>query len=290
MKKQKFKVGDRVRRISREHAGMKPGDEGTVCRVIDPFAITIVQYGADDGYNHDPECFELVINNKTNVMIDYKIVGTKLPTIPGGTEYRAKYYWSSEERDSILTGDYDDLVSYGSKVFHNETYILADISKYDGDNYFMFKESTIKELAAANQKGEIIGYKLVKEEYKQAALKIADVTTFGVLDGLVDFHIDTPAYRSLKAAGVLDLWFEPVYKKKETIIEDGHGRVAKVVNGKLQVADGELSLDDLIAVRDLSLKGIGTRAWKVTLTSATFNIGCWGDVTLDDINKAIEAM
>ena len=64
-------------------------------------------------------------------------------------------------------------------------------------------------------KKEIIGYRLVKPEYYKSASQIMFDNELGCfsLDSVipVDFH----ALPALRAAGVLDLWFEPVYKEPE---------------------------------------------------------------------------
>lgn len=64
-------------------------------------------------------------------------------------------------------------------------------------------------------KREIIGYKLIKPEYKQAALALVNLPDFvdNTYNGAVD--IKTPHNIAIYTnAGVLDLWFEPVYKKE----------------------------------------------------------------------------
>lgn len=63
---------------------------------------------------------------------------------------------------------------------------------------------------------EVIGYKLVKQEYKEVAMKITNCSdeivwdnnlkSYGYLFSQGSVHSD-----KLKEAGVLDLWFEPVY-------------------------------------------------------------------------------
>jgi hypothetical protein len=63
---------------------------------------------------------------------------------------------------------------------------------------------------------KIIGYKLIKPEYKEAALKIS--CAFKNWENVLakyDIAITQTKYiNSLKEAGVLDLWFEPVYENE----------------------------------------------------------------------------
>lgn len=80
---------------------------------------------------------------------------------------------------------------------------------------------------------EIIGYKLIKPEYKEAALKIVTATSFNTKKCLnYCFAKDSVSYNELYKAGVLDLWFEPVYEQKETVYrmgtkEDGFDLIVK---------------------------------------------------------------
>jgi len=81
-----------------------------------------------------------------NTMVDFKVKGTKLPVIPNGTYFRCAFT-AYYEPDSQYIGNNYDLVSFGCKDFKGETYILADHKDYVGENYLMFKESILKELA-----------------------------------------------------------------------------------------------------------------------------------------------
>lgn len=75
---------------------------------------------------------------------------------------------------------------------------------------------------------EIVGYKLAKPEYNAAAAKICGYSL--KMDKITDSHyagydlnflLDSDDRRSLEKAGVLDLWFEPVYKKEIPKIKIG---------------------------------------------------------------------
>jgi hypothetical protein len=76
-------------------------------------------------------------------------------------------------------------------------------------------------------KKEIIGYKLTKPEYEQAAVLICkeknkntSIEDFKIQKNGTSFLVPTRAYDWLKEAGVLDLWFEPVYKEEFKIVPD----------------------------------------------------------------------
>ncbi len=65
-------------------------------------------------------------------------------------------------------------------------------------------------------KKEIIGYKLIKPEYLEAAFSIAKLQnkTKENLKKLMGDSINRMTIDFFKEAGVLDLWFEPIYKKQ----------------------------------------------------------------------------
>lgn len=62
-------------------------------------------------------------------------------------------------------------------------------------------------------KGKIIGYSLVKKEFEKQALEISGCTGCGwhSREG-IDLSESSRGVQRLKDAGVLDLWFEPVYE------------------------------------------------------------------------------
>jgi hypothetical protein len=78
-------------------------------------------------------------------MKDFKIKGTKLPTIPVGTEYRVVDWYDGNQFTSF---EKINLVSYGIGQYGGEDYILADYSHYGGDQFYMFKLKDIERLAA----------------------------------------------------------------------------------------------------------------------------------------------
>jgi hypothetical protein len=69
-----FKIGDKVRRIRKEHAGMVEGDEGTICNIRADGAISITEYGGPT-VNHRDENLELVTTIKqTNMSIHAQLM------------------------------------------------------------------------------------------------------------------------------------------------------------------------------------------------------------------------
>jgi len=80
-----------------------------------------------------------------------------------------------------------------------------------------FKKYVLKE---ETMEKKIIGYKLIKPEYKEAVYKITKLTNFSVLEKylLPEYKTNLESYSKcvddIKDAGVLDLWFEPVYEQE----------------------------------------------------------------------------
>lgn len=107
-----------------------------------------------------------------------------------------------------------------------------------------FKERTMKK-----KEKEIIGYKLVKPEYEEAALAIAN-KGLHILAGIKkedlyrigDYSKYSVSFPNLKDSGVLDLWFEPVYKEEVKEFEFSPTfkvtiKDKKVYHGKEEITD-----------------------------------------------------
>jgi len=63
-------------------------------------------------------------------------------------------------------------------------------------------------------KKEIIGYKLIKPEYEEVAIKITGYVTGG--KSFINYKLQPEGLfvEALQKAGVLDLWFEPIYEEE----------------------------------------------------------------------------
>ena len=88
----------------------------------------------------------------------------------------------------------------------------------------------LKNLENNMENKEIIGYKLIKPEYEKAAREIA-VGCFCKFTEI--FQEDVKSIGLWKEAGVLDIWFEPVYKSKEVVIKMGNLFDLIVKDGKV---------------------------------------------------------
>ena len=82
-----------------------------------------------------------------NSIIDFKIKGTKLPTIPAGTYYKLTGWGDPYIDYQFYTYmPLKDFISYGVRNVGPIVYILAEKSDYCDTNYYMFKESDIIQL------------------------------------------------------------------------------------------------------------------------------------------------
>lgn len=208
---------------------------------------------------------------------------------------------------------------------------------------------------------EIIGYKLVKPEYEDAACKIAGVLGLKLLPQGFSIAVDSAPVKSLQKAGVLDLWFEPVYKEEKQFQEGdwvyvrgigtGNGildkdfTVVKLLNAKERTHGGniypdfafrykssiygirkefiirkatpeeikaateryvDLSIGKTVFVKtdEITAEGriieyryiknlycntntFGCMGWTIQYNS--FDIGCWKNITRDDLKLIIDA-
>lgn len=151
-----LKVGDKVRvNVStRDNFGiLDVGDEGIITYIKDHGRTYIRDHGRDHGRTcrvHVPgkentkNWIGIKDITKLNDMIDFKIKGTKLPTIPSGTAYRCSDWKGNNRR---IVSDKTNLVSYGFQLYDGEIYILAEKPDYAGNIYYMFREADIMKLA-----------------------------------------------------------------------------------------------------------------------------------------------
>lgn len=126
--------------------------------------------------------------------------------------------WLNKIYINIITGCYYEYYGVTSnnilaifkefKDFGTDVQVLTLEQWYD-----LFIKPTIQ---TDKMEKEIIGYKLIKPEYGEAVLKIEGNLCIGraIKDGQILEFKHTESVNKLKAAGVLDLWFEPVYKSE----------------------------------------------------------------------------
>ena len=156
---------------------------------------------------------------------NFREKGTKLPIIPSGTQYRCTH-WPESNKNSYTNNDF---VSFGYKTQSDFDYIICEKEDYKGTNYYMIPESIIIDLwkkennyVENTMEKEIIGYKLIKPEYEQAALALVNMKTNEMWNSNLKeqgwmFKPNSQNSSVFEQAGVLDLWFEPVYKVEEQV-------------------------------------------------------------------------
>jgi hypothetical protein len=121
------------------------------------------------------------------------------------------------------TCDYNDKFNY---------YISTHIPTFKGltfvDGYLKidgslndFKEITFEQfkkyvLKQDNMK-EIIGYKVKDKKYLPFANKLHDYSANQPFNFIYKIHTSEFSIKNFKAAGVLDIWFEPVYEEDKTL-------------------------------------------------------------------------
>jgi len=200
------KTGDIVECISTEgfsqdsknyllEVGIKVGDK-LIVGYIEEYSSKLVAYRFinPSDFLHPSTSFKKI-----------ELVGIKFKVNIDPTEYLI----SSEEK-GIFTVSWK--TPYSGKTTYNKETILKH---FNAGNWVEIKTQNMK---------EIIGYKLSKPEYFKAASEIADDTEQWnsnlQRDGWM-FSNDCFNQNALKEAGVLDLWFKPVYKSEEVVIELG---------------------------------------------------------------------
>lgn len=229
----------------------------------------------------------------------------KLSDLPPKTENMQEYKVGDVVITEGYTNDYDgkpleitkiDKISLGTYCYftpcesRGDSFALSDIKRL----------ATPEEIKQYNMKEKkILGYKF-KEEYKHleaAACKIAfantayaNETTFASVPGWNDkntnFGISSGSYIKLKAAGVLDLWFEPVYKSQETILKLGDKKIEIKIGQKSILADGKAisreHVSEIVSIMegDLSINFL----WPVQFP--TVKIGCT-TFTQDEVEKIL---
>lgn len=126
-----------------------------------------------------------------------------------------------KELKELLNPETNVVGSDSSMYYHNtsnpENYLKSKNWKYTREpkgeviSVEEFKTKILK------MKREIIGYKLVKPEYRDAAFKLASEACLEREIENLKVSTHNLTIPKLKEAGVLDLWFEPVYEDEYKI-------------------------------------------------------------------------
>lgn len=121
-----------------------------------------------------------------------------------------------------IKNHYDCDINEGHFIFENASWNFNNKDNELEITFEQFKEHVLKEEIMEKK---IIGYKLVKTEFRDAVRaivtdkkwfdshfdNISEVGNFGNIDGHLEYN---EIYIEIKNAGVLDLWFEPIYEEE----------------------------------------------------------------------------
>ena len=155
----------------------------------------------------------------------------------------------------------------------------TDLPIYNINDFF--KEESIEK--------EIVGYKLIKPEYRKAAEKIGNFVNFEVFERYTHIVPNSiggfqKVAKKLAEAGVLDLWFEPVYETEKKVIVLSNSKSvivnkdsAEVENTIIKITSIQNLLNQVLYLDDTS--------WRIT--SNSFDIGCWKNVLRSDLELII---
>lgn len=153
---------------------------------------------------------------------DFKIKGTKLPLINEDIHFKVKKWDSFQNNARAYISDKEQQYSYGYEILNDVVYIYAERKNFTIErDYWMFKEEDLIRLYKKQnnikdmENKKIIGYKLTKPEYMEFANKLVDEETNTCIyfdTAVVEEWNHTDAILIWKKAGVLNLWFEPVYE------------------------------------------------------------------------------
>lgn len=133
---------------------------------------------------------------------------------------------------------------------------------------------------------KIKGYKFKQgfEKYSNAAANISVTKIYA--DSLNNsFSHESSAYYKLKEAGVLDIWFEPVYEEEYKIITMGTSKVPIKISKAGIEADGKTyTIQDMLELKKkFESIAIGYRSVEIE----TFKIGC-STFNVEELNLAIK--
>ena len=216
-----------------------------------------------------------VYNPKFNVMENKEEYVIKCLTLEHGEEIIQHFKDLGVETNNIKgtcsekEGYY--AIYYGLINGNFSNYSLTEVQR----NCISIKELPKKEL---NMEKEIIGYKLVRPEYKNAAEAITG--NWENSQNGYDIPIKQVGYiKLLKEAGVLDLWFEPVYKTEEKVYTLGiDEKFEIIVKDKKAFYGSEDVTETLLAFKKIMqfVSGdhkIGKYSWCIADTVIT-SVGC----------------
>lgn len=273
----KYKVGDKVRLIRTSYPGICP--EGSIQTILD-------------------------IDNSKSQQILF-LSGTKLTSWGSGWTF-----YLSEVEPYVEIIEVGDTVEYveGTSLAGEQRVVkaLGDTSGDRKDTHLLFtngyanKASDLKLISKANKMKEVVGYKLKNKQYEKAAILLASnpdiwtdlsFTTFMLTAG------DKGYAKILREAGVLDLWFEPVYKEEKIIVNISGNRQVIVNKSTIEVMGYTITHEEantayqvVIVNKYLPINTIRPSDGGFGLLITEIKIGCQTFTREDivDVNAAIQ--
>jgi hypothetical protein len=156
-------------------------------------------------------------------------------------------------------------------------------------------------------KRKIEGYLLIKPELERAAASIAypgnsssnpDKLIYIFKDESANFTPGSEVCQRFEKAGVLDIWFKPVYREEFTTFIIGNPETTITITKEGILANSNLipasEVETIITlIKRIPAKSpvrlIGKKeAYDMIITSATIQIGCT-EFTLDELYKIIDS-
>lgn len=155
-------------------------------------------------------------------------------------------------------------------------------NKYTIISFEIFKKYVLKE----TEMKTIIGYKLIKPEYKEAANKI--VTNYSLCndDDITSVDGFPTVISLLKDAGVLDIWFEPVYEDEKIMLDNSKYEIV-VTNGETSIDGYVFSNNFWICAKVIAQHSKADVVLGCGSKNGESSINRWS-VSLETINKVLD--
>lgn len=138
--------------------------------------------------------------------------------------------WKAVNLENYIGGVAGVCSEFPGSRSHNHT-MSSDWGYSTEITFEQFKQYVLKEEEMNNEK-KIIGYRLIKPKYEEAVMRIVGCLFSLDIFCRVGGDDKCQATQKLREAGVLDLWFEPVYAEIEQLFDFGTFSV-KIKDGKV---------------------------------------------------------
>lgn len=244
------------------------------------------------GYNQLPSTRGIVISASNSELV------LALAACVEGDEFHAgEWVYSDEDSCDYKKGNLYKIDSFQTYGIHKCMTSNSHNAKGQPKNITYFRKATKQEILNHFNMKKIIGYKLKEDcrQYVKATCTIEGYISFGedirnCKPILLDYTDRKTAFEKLKKAGVLDLWFEPVYEQQvETITLRCEGGTFEVeVSSKgiyYRPEDRYLDVERIKQV--VNIFEINVNGYK--FTPSHVDSGCKKAVPVEDWKKVLEA-